>query len=184
MSKSNPFEARITERLVSERLAGNQPVLTLEEVALLGGDVDEDGQIDRFGPTVSALMDDFGAGIIPEETSGPRVTRRDLSEEESAAIIRAYDDKVADRRNEKRYYALTDQYAAAIEAEQKRYDVDAHTALGYLVNDSAIRLRAAGKADEADAEIAAWRWGKAQQKAPPQTIQQRVADTLAEQVTD
>jgi hypothetical protein len=169
----------IRTRLTAERMAGNQPVLTFDEVVMLGGEVDG-GHIERYGKTVSALIDEHGTDIIPDDETPDRTSPEAMAEDLDAFVTRR-DAEQADRRAEGRYRQLSDQHKDTIAAEAKRYGVDEHTALGYIVTDSVARLRSAGKGDEADAEVAAWKWGSAAAK-PKQSIQDKVTAALAEQV--
>jgi hypothetical protein len=174
---STTLEAAIRTRLVSERLAGKQPVLSLDEVAYLGGEV-EDGHIESFGKVVSALIDEFGADVIPDDKPRGRSSPEDMAED-----LERFAQRRADVGNDQRLGRILTNYEDTHREAAERLAVQTggtlNSALASIVRGRAFDLREAGKYAESSDAFAVVRLLEARDR-PAKSVAQKVEAAMGE----
>lgn len=173
-------EARVRAELDIAKAEGESATLTIDEVRALGGEVDEEGDIRRFGPVISALIDEYGA-ILPETKTTSDRTSPEAMSEDLERFAQRHEQAALDRKAEGDWERFRDANMAAAEQAAVQHGWSADEELRYRLGDDVRRLKAAGKASEAEALMRALKVGDARVKPASQTPQEKFEAAVAEQ---
>jgi hypothetical protein len=172
-------EARVRAELDIAKAEAKSAVLTLDEVRALGGEVDEDGDIRRFGPTISALIDEYGA-ILPDAQD--RTSPEALAEGVERYAQR-HAEGIEQRRFERVASTFEDTFKDAAASLAQQTGMSANAALASIARGQAFDLRESGKADASKDMFEVVKRVEARDK-PTLSTAEKVEQAIAEQADD
>lgn len=172
-------EARVRAELDIAKAEGKAASLTLDELTALGATVRDDGTVYPLGPTVGALIAEYGA-ILPDSATESRTSKAAMAED-LARFAERHEQSTLDRKAAGDWERYRDANIEAARKGAEQFGWSADEELRYRLGDDVRRLKAAGKEPEAEALMRALKVGDAQVKGAPQSTQEKVAAALAVQ---